>query len=154
MLSPALLIYGLISCTIGGTVSMLRMWCILGRGRLRKVLFPRLVTAPAVAVLLCGIGTGFALVMFVASVEAFALGGYVCNTEGTLRHVGLARLGLTHMMGRAVVTDCPTAVPTEESVLNTTGRPTAVDAEHCDVSAFQWALPLLVSFRNDPSTAA
>jgi hypothetical protein len=54
---------------------MLRIWCILFR--FRKIVCARVAAAPAVAVLLCGIGTGFALVMFVASVEAFALRHHV-----------------------------------------------------------------------------
>jgi hypothetical protein len=67
---------------------MLRMWCILCRDRFRKILFPRIVAPFAIAVLRCVIRTSRAFVMLVARVEAFALGGHVCNAEGTLRHVG------------------------------------------------------------------
>jgi hypothetical protein len=57
---------------------MLRMWCILCRNRFRKIFLPRVVAGPAVAVCLCGISTGFAHVMLVARIEAFALRHGAC----------------------------------------------------------------------------
>jgi hypothetical protein len=62
------------------------MWCILCRDRFRKILFPRIVAELAIPVLLWDIRTSLALVMFVARVEAFALGH---DAHGRDRGVGL-----------------------------------------------------------------
>ena len=53
------------------------------------------------------------------------------------------------MVAPATVTDCPAAVTAEECVLDATGRPVTVDAEHGDSFAVG-----LVTLGNNPGTAA